>query len=176
MYFQRKYTGELPAKTVIPRRRIMTSRAVKQRQLLVQKDLLNLFFLLRYGLILQPWLVWNSLCKPRTPVVTCLCLPSAGVIVINGCHNTKLHLFTYVFMGGVHMPGHTYVHMEIRGQLVALSFNHVGSWDKIQVVSPGCRHLYPLGRCAGPLNFFVTRNIFLLSNATIFKKIIFIYM
>jgi hypothetical protein len=41
-----------------------------------------LFFFLRQGFSVQPWLSWNSLCRPgwpRTQKSACSCLPSAGV-------------------------------------------------------------------------------------------------
>ena len=37
---------------------------------------------LRQGFSVQPWLFWNSLCRPGWPITqkfACLCLPSAGI-------------------------------------------------------------------------------------------------
>jgi hypothetical protein len=41
----------------------------------------------------QPWLSWNSLCRPgwpRTQKSACLCLPSAGIKGV--CHHARLFL------------------------------------------------------------------------------------
>jgi hypothetical protein len=45
------------------------------------------FFFLRQGFSVNPWLFWNSLCRPGWPQTqksACLCLPSAG---IKGVHH-----------------------------------------------------------------------------------------
>lgn len=97
----------------------------------------------------------NATTPSYTYLFVCLCL-------CVGCTCQGMHMFTWK--------------SEVNLWELVLSFNHVGSWDKIQVVSLGCRHLYPLSHCAGPLNFFVTQNIFILANATICKKKINIYL
>lgn len=81
--------------------------------------------------------------------------------------NSTTPNYTYLFVCSCVLGGYTCqgIHMytwksEVNLWELVLSFNHVGSWDKIQVVSFGCRpRLYPLSCCAGSLNFFVTQNI-----------------
>jgi hypothetical protein len=49
----------------------------------------------RQGFSVQPWLSWNSLCRPgwpRTQKSTCLCLPSAGIKGV--CLHTQLLVFS----------------------------------------------------------------------------------
>jgi hypothetical protein len=48
----------------------------------------------RQGFSVQPWLSWNSICRPGWPPTqksACLCLPSAGNKGV--CHNAQLHPF-----------------------------------------------------------------------------------
>jgi hypothetical protein len=48
----------------------------------------------RQGFSVQPWLSWNSLCRPgwpRTQKSTCLCLPSAGIKGVR--HHARLFCF-----------------------------------------------------------------------------------
>ena len=55
----------------------------------------SFFVFSRQGFSVQPWLFWNSICRPgwpRTQKSTCLCLPSAG---IKGVHHH--HPATYSF-------------------------------------------------------------------------------
>jgi hypothetical protein len=54
-------------------------------------------FFSRQGFSVQPWLSWNSLCRPgwpRTQKSTCLCLPSAG---IKGVHHHCLAPYSFYY-------------------------------------------------------------------------------
>jgi hypothetical protein len=51
----------------------------------------------RQGFSVQPWLSWNSLCRPGWPPTqksTCLCLPNAGIKGV--CHHTQLIQHTFL--------------------------------------------------------------------------------
>jgi hypothetical protein len=53
--------------------------------------------ILRQSFSVQPWLSWNSLCRPgwpRTQKFACLCLPSAGIKGVRHHHQ----LITLVFV------------------------------------------------------------------------------
>jgi hypothetical protein len=52
---------------------------------------------LRQGFSVQPWLSWNSLCRPGWPGTrksTCLCLPSAGIKGVRH-HHPAHHIYCY---------------------------------------------------------------------------------
>jgi hypothetical protein len=54
------------------------------------------FGFLRQGFSVQPWLSWNSLCRPGWPWTqksTCLCLPSAGIKDL--CHHSPPLFFCF---------------------------------------------------------------------------------
>ena len=51
------------------------------------------FGFLRLGFSIEPWLTWNSLCRPGCPGTqksACLCLPSAGIK--GGSHHCLVYL------------------------------------------------------------------------------------
>jgi hypothetical protein len=53
----------------------------------------------RQGFSVQPWLSWNSLCRPgwpRTQKSACLCLPSAGIKGVRH-HRPAVFLFMLKF-------------------------------------------------------------------------------
>ena len=65
----------------------------------------HIFFLLllflvfpRQGFSVQPWLSWNSLCRPGWPQTqksACLCLPSAGIKGV--CHHARPSVHFLIF-------------------------------------------------------------------------------
>jgi hypothetical protein len=71
----------------------------------------------------QPWLSWNSLCRPgwpRTLRFTCLCFPSAGIKGVH--HHAQLYslFFDWVaylifldisFLRNTHACAHTHTHI-----------------------------------------------------------------
>ena len=54
------------------------------------------YLFLRQGFSVQPWLSWNSLCRPGWPQTqrsTCLCLSRAGIKDV--CHHAR-HMFSFL--------------------------------------------------------------------------------
>jgi hypothetical protein len=54
----------------------------------------------RQGFSLQPWLSWNSLCRPGWPGTqksACLCLPSAGIKGVRHHHPAFFFFFFFFF-------------------------------------------------------------------------------
>jgi hypothetical protein len=67
----------------------------------------------------QPWLSWNSLCRPGCPGTqksACLCLPSAGIKGVR--HHARLSFSFFYLFSIVCTPQHACVH---RAQLVGVS-------------------------------------------------------
>ena len=68
---------------------------------------------------MQPWLSWNSLCRPGCPGTqksACLCLPSAGIKGVR--HHARLSFSFFYLFSIVCTPQHACVH---RAQLVGVS-------------------------------------------------------
>jgi hypothetical protein len=57
---------------------------------LLTPEFFSFFWFFETGFSVQPWLSWNSLCRPgwcRTQKSACLCLPSAGIKDVR--HHTR---------------------------------------------------------------------------------------
>jgi hypothetical protein len=104
------------------------------------------FFFLRQGFSVQPWLSWNSLCRPgwpRTQKSTSLCLSSAGIKGVR--HHTWLNFLLdifFIFISNAipkvpyNLPPPRPAHLPTHSHFLDLTFPCTGAYKVCKTKGP----------------------------------------